>query len=242
MFEAHNKGAPIARALFFAFPEDANTLNVSKQFLLGSGVLVTPVTLPEVTSVKGYFPKGTWYNMFDFSSKIESKGENIEVDAPLDSINVHVHEGTILPMQEKKLTSIEVMRTPFTLVVAFPGGKAAGYARGKLFVDNGDDVEMVIRKGRSSFVSFVGQQSEQRGVLTSKVVSGDYAIQQGLVVQTVVILGANSAPSAVKVNGQAVSVSVSAKFDDAVLTFSGLKLSVGKEFELQWTTQAHSSI
>lgn len=242
MFESHNKGAPIARALFFAFPEDANTLNVSKQFLLGSGVLVTPVTLPEVTSVKGYFPKGTWYNMFDFSSKIESKGENIEVDAPLDSINVHVHEGTILPMQEKKLTSTEVMKTPFTLVVAFPGGKAAGYARGKLFVDNGDDVEMVIRKGRSSFVSFVGQQSEQSGVLTSKVVSGDYAIQQGLVVQTVVILGANNAPSAVKVNGQAVPASVSAKFDDAVLTISGLKLSVGKEFQLQWTTQAHSSI
>jgi len=242
MFEAHNRGAPIARPLFFAFPEDANTLTVSKQFLLGSGVMVTPVLLPSVTTVTGYFPRGTWYNLFDnFATKVESNGEYVNLPAPLDSINVHVHEGTILPLQESALTSAEVMKTPFTLVVAFPAEKSAGYARGKLFLDNGDDIEMVIRKGRSTFVRFVGQQSEERGVLSSKVVSGDYAIQQGLNVQTVVILGANNAPSEIQINGASVDVSV--VFDAAVpsITLSGLNVSVGNDFELQWRMPASHS-
>jgi len=209
-------------------------------------VLVTPVTQPEVTSVHGYFPKGTWYNLFDHKSKLVSGGEHIEVSAPLDSINVHVHEGTVLPMQENALTSAEVMSSPFTLLVAFSSEKSSGFARGKLFIDNGDDVEMVIRKGRSSFVSFVGQQSEHRGGLTSKVVSGDYAIQQGLVVQNVVILGVNAAPLAVTIDGKLVDSPGSVAFDADVpsLTVSGLRLSVGIEFELEWTTPAaaHSSI
>lgn len=244
MFEAHNRGAPIARPLFFAFPEDANTLTVSKQFLLGSGVMVTPVVEASVTSVTGYFPRGTWYNLFDnFATKVESKGEYVELAAPVDFINVHVHEGTILPLQESRLTSAEVMKTPFTLVVAFPEARSAGYARGKLFLDNGDDVEMVIRKDRSTFVQFVGQQSAERGVVTSKVVSGNYAIQQGLIVQTVVILGANQAPSGIRING--VSADVSVVFDAAVpsLTISGLNLAIGREFEIQWSTPtSHSSI
>lgn len=244
MFEAHNKGAPIARPLFFAFPEDAQTLKVSDQFLLGSGVMVTPVVLPKVTTVNGYFPKGTWYNLFDVASKVESEGKYVELAAPLDSINVHLHEGTILPMQESALTSAEVMKTPFTLMVAFPASKSLGYATGKLFLDNGDDIEMVIRKGRSTFVRFFAQQSEQRGVLASKVVSGDYATQEDLVVQTVVILGANNAPSSLTINGVPVSSPISSSFDAAIpsVTISGLSLSVGSEFELHWTTQAHSTI
>ncbi|KAG0560995.1 hypothetical protein KC19_9G028900 [Ceratodon purpureus] len=247
MFEAHNRGAPIARPLFFAFPEDAETLTVSKQFMLGSGVMITPVTLPKVTTVNGYFPKGTWYNLFNnFATKVESKGEYVDLDAPLDSINVHLHEGTILPMQESRLTSTEVMKTPFTLVVAFSASKPAGYARGKLFIDNGDDVEMVIRKGRSTFVRFVGQQSEQRGVLSSKVVSGDYAAKEKLFIQTVIILGANGAPTALRINGELVdSSSVTSSYDSATpsIKISGLNLSVGSEFELQWTTKSsHSTV
>jgi alpha-glucosidase/alpha-D-xyloside xylohydrolase len=238
MFESHNRGSPIARPLFFAFPDDPKTLQVSNQFMIGSGVLVTPVTQPKVTSVNGYFPKGTWYNLFDHS-KLESGGEHIEVPAPLDSINVHVHEGTVLPMQEGALTSTAVKSSPFTLLVAFSDARSSGYARGKLFIDNGDDVEMVIRKGRSSFVSFVGQQSEHRGALTTKVVSGDYAIQQGLVVQDVVIFGVNGEPTSVSIDGKPVD-SGAVAFDAAVpsVTVSRLRLSVGIEFELEWTTQA----
>lgn len=243
MFEAHNRGTPIARPLFFSFPEDTNALSISKQFMLGSGLMVTPVTLPDVTMVNGYFPKGTWYSLFDYKSKVESKGERVDVAAPSDTINVHIHEGTVLPIQEEASTSAQVKKTPFTLVVAFPAANRSGYAIGKLFVDNGDDIDMVIRKGRSTFARFIAQQSAERGILTSKVTSGGYANQEGLTIKTVVILGANSAPTGIELSGEPVSSSVSSTFDASVpsLTISGLSLSVGDEFQLQWTTELHLS-
>lgn len=243
MFEAHNRGTPIARPLFFSFPKDTNALSISKQFMLGSGLMVTPVTLPDVTMVNGYFPKGTWYSLFDYKSKVESKGERVDVAAPSDTINVHIHEGTVLPIQEEASTSAQVKKTPFTLVVAFPAANRSGYAIGKLFVDNGDDIDMVIRKGRSTFARFIAQQSAERGILTSKVTSGGYANQEGLTIKTVVILGANSAPTGIELSGEPVSSSVSSTFDASVpsLTISGLSLSVGDEFQLQWTTELHLS-
>lgn len=243
MFEATNKGSPIARALFFAFPEDSNTLTVSNQFLLGTGVMVSPVVTPRTTSVRAYFPRGTWYNMFDYTSKVESSGEHVTLSAPADAINVHVHEGVIIPMQEGGLTTSAAKKTPFTLVVAFSASKRAGFATGKLFLDNGEDFEMEIRKGRSTFVRFFGQQSLEKGVLSTKVVSGDYAVKEGWAVQTVVILGANSAPTDIKINGESVFCTVKSTFDAKVpsLTISGLALSVGEEFELQWSTQGHTS-
>ena len=131
-FEAHTKGYPMVRPLFFAFPSDADTVGVSSQFLIGNHVLVTPVLAPNATSVVGYFPRGTWYNMFDWS-KVVSDGGNFTLDAPWDAINVHVREGAIVPLQESALTSTEVRKTPFTLVVAFPASDtllstAHGYA------------------------------------------------------------------------------------------------------------------
>ncbi len=51
MYEAHTRGFPIARPLFFGFPEDSMTFTVSHQFVLGNGILVSPVLSPGPTSM-----------------------------------------------------------------------------------------------------------------------------------------------------------------------------------------------
>ncbi len=73
MFEAHTQGFPIARPLFFGFPKDSMTFTVSHQFVLGNGILVSPVLSPGPTSVNAYLREGVWYNMFDFS-EVTSQG------------------------------------------------------------------------------------------------------------------------------------------------------------------------
>ena len=41
------------RALFFEFPQEPELLAVDRQFMLGSDILITPVLMPNVTSVSG---------------------------------------------------------------------------------------------------------------------------------------------------------------------------------------------
>jgi hypothetical protein len=46
-------GTPPVRALFFEFPEEPELFDVSAQFLVGRDILVTPVLIPNVTTVNG---------------------------------------------------------------------------------------------------------------------------------------------------------------------------------------------
>ncbi|NXL59543.1 LYAG glucosidase, partial [Chordeiles acutipennis] len=131
---AHSAGETVARPLFLEFPEDPNTWAVDRQLLWGGGLLITPVLEPGKTKVSGYFPVGTWYSLAG-DSTIHSKGQWILLPAPLDTINVHVRAGHILPLQEPAFSTAESRRKGMALVVALTPD---GFARGDLFWDDGE--------------------------------------------------------------------------------------------------------
>ncbi len=68
----------------------------------------------------------------------------MKLDAPLNEINVHVFQNTILPMQRGGTISKEARATPFTLVVAFPFGATEAEAEGAVYVDDDERPEMVL--------------------------------------------------------------------------------------------------
>lgn len=239
-YEAHTKGYPIVRPLFFAFLTDPKARDVSYQFLIGNHVLVSPVLAANTSSVVAYFPKGTWYNLFDWS-KIISTGENVTLHAPWDTINVHVHEGAIIPLQESALTSTAARKTPFTLVVAFAHGASAGRAHGYVFLDSGEDIKMELKPHKSTLVTFDATHRGKGGTLRLRAIHGEFALKEHWVVEHVVLLGAaggfiDSESPSLELNDEIVS---DAKFsrDGSNLHMAGLRLPLGGDCELKWGIQ-----
>ncbi|NXA43466.1 LYAG glucosidase, partial [Eudromia elegans] len=134
---AHSAGETVARPLFLEFPEDPNTWSVERQLLWGAALLVTPVLEAGKTQVSGYFPAGTWYSLAG-DSTIHSKGQWILLAAPLNTINVHVRAGHILPLQEPAFRTAESRKKGMTLIVALT---TEGFARGDLFWDDGESLQ-----------------------------------------------------------------------------------------------------
>ncbi|KXT00511.1 hypothetical protein AC578_4070 [Pseudocercospora eumusae] len=89
MKEAHEKGTPLIRTLFYEFPADERAWELETEYLYGSKYLVVPVLEAKKRSVKVYFPKGADWTSWDGSEKFEG-GKEVEVDAPIDTMPVFV--------------------------------------------------------------------------------------------------------------------------------------------------------
>lgn len=60
MKEAHEKGTPVMRTLFYEFPEDSTCWEIEDQYLYGRDILVVPVLNANSENRKVYLPEGEW--------------------------------------------------------------------------------------------------------------------------------------------------------------------------------------
>lgn len=92
MEEAHEKGSPVIRPLFYEFPEDKKAWDIDDEYLFGSDILVAPVMYEKTDKRSVYLPKGCrWTN--SHTREVFEGGTTVEVDAPLDIIPVFIREG-----------------------------------------------------------------------------------------------------------------------------------------------------
>lgn len=239
MYKAHSKGTPIARPLFFSFPQDANTYDISTQFLLGEGVLVSPVLKPNTITVDAYFPSGNWFDLFNYSNVVNvSSGIHVTLDAPPDHINVHIREGNILVLQQEALTTKASRMTPFHILVVISKG---ANSTGEVFLDDGEEVEFNKVGGKWSFVKFSSQVVGNKAIIRSVVQNGDFALSQKWVIEKVTFIGLENASS---VTGRALCTSVKAETLGGIVKVGGgggfriveisdLSILLGEEFELK---------
>ncbi|DBB03399.1 TPA: hypothetical protein ACH3X3_010764 [Trebouxia sp. C0006] len=117
--QANKQGTPVARPLWFAYPQDPATHAIDDQWLFGD-VLVTPILDEGQTKREGYFPKGKWYNLFDNTTIDAHEGKSVTLDLPMGHVGVHMPGGTILPLQQAALVTADVRTSALTLLVALP--------------------------------------------------------------------------------------------------------------------------
>lgn len=92
MREAHEKGAPVMRSMFYEFPEDDACWELKDQYMYGADILVAPVTEEGAASRKVYLPGGAqWEDAY--SGQVYGGGQTISAQAPIDIIPVFLRDG-----------------------------------------------------------------------------------------------------------------------------------------------------
>lgn len=89
MEEAHEKGTPVMRTMFYEFPEDEYCWNVDSQYMFGKDILVAPVFELGQRSREVYLPKNQYWKNAK-TNEIMQGGQTVVVDAPIDEIPLFI--------------------------------------------------------------------------------------------------------------------------------------------------------
>ena len=92
MKDAHDKGTPVMRPLFYDFPEDQECWDCETEYMFGPDILVAPVMHEGERRLSVYFPNGAaWKNYW--TGEIYEGGTRVGVSAPLEQIPVFTRNG-----------------------------------------------------------------------------------------------------------------------------------------------------
>lgn len=218
---AHVHGHTVARPIMFEFPKDIRTYGIDKQFLWGKSLLVTPVLDPGVDYVDGYFPAGLWYDYYT-GDVLNSKGEEMRLVAPLEKINLHLREGSVIPTQEPNVTLWVSSGQPLHLVCALSDD---GSASGDLFWDDGETID-TYENNQYAYITFNVSQK----VMTSQVLHSNVEATY-ITVKSATFYGVKQEPSRVLVNSQDAPFTYRV---NQVLTVTNLGLNLSHNFTISW--------
>ncbi|GMT03543.1 hypothetical protein PENTCL1PPCAC_25717, partial [Pristionchus entomophagus] len=139
-YRASTSGETVVRPLFFEYPSDAKTHEISYQFMWGASVMVAPVYTQGAQMIEVYVPEqDTYFSLYDqkYGNKVPLGLSTF--DAPTTSNSpTFVRASSIIPRhQSSALTTAALRVFPFSFLVV-PGSN--GSASGSLFWDDGDSI------------------------------------------------------------------------------------------------------
>ena len=146
-YKNYSSGLPIARPLFFDYPQDNTLWNNSSEYLWGDNFLVAPVVKSNVTLKNVYLPQGEWIDYW--TDKKYTGSQNYTVSAPLDKMPIFVKSGSIIPMQPVMNYSNEY---PLDTLILDIYPSAVKTSKFTLYEDDGRTLEY--QKGSFSLTNF----------------------------------------------------------------------------------------
>ena len=100
MRQAHEKGTPVMRPLFYDYPDDAASWEIEDEYMFGPDILVAPVTQSRQNEREVYLPEGsTWTNAW--TGAVIEGGVRVCVDAPLEQIPLFTTNGYVIQIPEQ---------------------------------------------------------------------------------------------------------------------------------------------
>ena len=92
MQEAHEKGTPVMRPLFYEFPQDAACWEIEDAYMYGDKLLVAPVLEAGAKVRRVWLPKGALWKECE-TGKVYDGGAAAEVAVTLESMPVFLKMG-----------------------------------------------------------------------------------------------------------------------------------------------------
>eukprot|EP00339_Tiarina_fusa_P030034 CAMPEP_0117081322 /NCGR_PEP_ID=MMETSP0472-20121206/57326_1 /TAXON_ID=693140 ORGANISM="Tiarina fusus, Strain LIS" /NCGR_SAMPLE_ID=MMETSP0472 /ASSEMBLY_ACC=CAM_ASM_000603 /LENGTH=633 /DNA_ID=CAMNT_0004809223 /DNA_START=225 /DNA_END=2123 /DNA_ORIENTATION=- len=179
-YHASNTGIPVMRPLWVEYPQDSKSFDIEDEYLIGSDLLVKPVTKSNENTVSVYFPEGSdgWYDTLTYES-YPSSG-HVQVDAPLSKIPVFQRAGSIVPRKQRaRRSSSQMENDPYTLIIALD---SKGEAHGELYFDDG--VSFEYKKSSRNHRQFQFKNNEIISYSTDSAF-----MESSVVIERIVILG-----------------------------------------------------
>lgn len=89
MQEAHKKGSPVIRPMFYEFPEQRTAWETEQQYMFGDKYLIAPVLKPGQREISVWLPEGAIWKTLD-SEQSWMGGKTIEVPCPIERTPVFI--------------------------------------------------------------------------------------------------------------------------------------------------------
>ncbi|NXN99771.1 GANC glucosidase, partial [Rhinopomastus cyanomelas] len=227
-YRAHTVAEPVMRALWIEFPGETGTFGVENEYMLGSALLVHPVTEQEAKTVSVLLPgsEEVWYD-FRKLKRMENTG-NLKIPVTLDNIPVFQRGGTVIPLKTAAGKSTEWMvDISYELHVALdPEACAAG----ELYLDDGHSFQYLHKK------QFLYRKfTFHKNVLSSSCADGRGQYHTMCVVERVIVLGFKQQPTGVTASskdGKEKEVDFTYNMKTSVLMLENLALSIDADWEI----------
>ncbi|XP_014807469.1 PREDICTED: maltase-glucoamylase, intestinal-like [Calidris pugnax] len=228
-YRAHVQGDTVVRPLLHEFYSEEETWGVDKQFLWGSGLLITPVLEPGANVTQGYVPDAVWYD-YDSGARIWWRKQWVDFYFPPDKMGLHLRGGHILPTQQPATTTVASRKNPMGLIIALDDNNEAV---GELFWDDGESTGTIENK---AYILYEFKVSNN--VLQLNVVHGNYSDPGNLRFEELKVLGLPQEPVNVTVeeNGRPLPLTPNITYSPAnkVAQISGLGLVLGRSYVVRW--------
>lgn len=174
------------RPLFYDFPKDKKSAEISTQYMFGPALMICPVTTPMYygkdsemlteadRTLTVYLPAGSdWYDLY--TEERYRGGQEICVNVSLERIPVFVRAGSVLPVMEPQTTAQTTCKEIEVLVYAGADGSFSlyedagdgyGYERGEYCVT---DI-VYIDRNRSVEWNTTGDQAFRHGTFKVRII------------------------------------------------------------------------
>jgi len=160
-----NEGVPILKSLVLFDQKDPHNYYRNDEFIFGEKILACPITEPNAKGRRMYFPFGNWYSFW--TDEVIEGGQELWVDADIDSMPIFVKEGAIIPKYPIQQYVGEKEIDELVLDVYYKAGEETS----QVFEDAQDGYDYI--KGRYSLRNFklVGKE---KSLIIQQYKSGKY--------------------------------------------------------------------